>query len=116
MGTEMKRGDSSPTMIPNASTAATPSKNRPITVKNMSNPPESIHDAQPHSADSRQQATHSPDKKSKTKPESQKRLRKDKRRQHTGESQADNGDSQAGQTQTQEAPKEADEYCLPRDK
>src|SRR6266704_438091 len=73
MGTEMKRGDSSPTMIPNASTAATPSKNRP---------------------------------------ESQKRLRKDKRRQQTGESQADNRDSQVGQNQTQEAAKEGDDDRL----
>src|SRR3989442_194001 len=97
MEPEMKGGDSRPKMTPNARTAATPSKNRPITVKIMSNPPEGIHDAQPHSADSRQQATHSPDKKSETKPESQKRLRKDKRRQQTGESQADNRDSQVGQ-------------------
>src|SRR5712692_5010500 len=97
MGTEMKRGDSSPTMIANASTIATPSKNRPITAKNMSNPPEGIHDAQPHSANSWQQATHGPDKKSKTNSESQKRFRKDKRRQQTGESQADNGDSQVGE-------------------
>src|SRR2546422_6820342 len=112
MGTEMKRGDSSPTMIPNASTAATPSKNRLITVKNMSNPPEGIHDAQPHSADSRQQATHGPDKKSETKPESQNRLRKDKRRQQTGEGQADNRDSHVGENQTQEAAKEGDDDRL----
>src|SRR5712692_8165542 len=98
MGTAMKRGDSSPTMIANASTIATASKNRPITAKNISNPPEGIHDAQPHSADSWQQATHSSDKKSKTKSKSQKRLRKDKRRQQTGESQADNRDGQVGES------------------
>src|SRR5216683_1106978 len=73
----------------------------------ISDSPQRVNDAHAHGANSRQQAADNAHNECKPKAKRQKRLGKDKRRQETGKSQADNRDGQVGEGQTEQAASES---------
>src|SRR6267143_2567776 len=78
----------------------------------ISDSPQRGNDAHAHGANPRQQAADNAHNECKPQAKRQKRLGKDKRRQETGKSQADNRDGQVGEGQTEQAASESNDDGL----
>src|SRR5713226_6738577 len=78
----------------------------------ISDSPQRVNDTHAHGANPWQQTAGDANKEGKPKAKGQKRLGKDKRRQETGKSYADNRDGQVGESQTEKAADESNDDGL----
>src|SRR5882724_3739787 len=78
----------------------------------MSDPPQRVHDAHTHRADSWQQAARGSDNESEDKPKNESRLRQNKLRKQASERHAESGNSSRGKEQPEDASDKCDCHRL----